>query len=118
MDYLALTTSIGFNGTSLLLLKWFATDRERGVLKAAGTSRFRLLLDARIVGSMCCFAVAAVTWMIALSGLDLCLAYASMSVIYVVLAFAGRFFFGEVITLHRALGIVLVVTGIVLMHSG
>lgn len=117
MHYIALVLSITFNGVSLVLLKSFAVDREHGAL---GTtySGFRMVLSPRILAAMLCFAAAAVTWMIALAGVDLSLAYPSMSVIYVATALAGRHLFREAISAKRWTGIGLVVAGIILMYAG
>jgi drug/metabolite transporter (DMT)-like permease len=126
MHYAALIASITFNGTSLVLLKAFALERERRAaadsMPGAATTtiggRLRIMIHPLVLGSMACFAAAAVTWMIALAGIDLSVAYPSMSIIYVATALVGRFLFGEHIPPRRWAGISLVVAGVALMYAG
>jgi drug/metabolite transporter (DMT)-like permease len=122
MHYVALAVSIAFNGTSLVLLKAFASLRERADTAGAAyvplLARFRVLFHPLILGAGGCFVGAAVTWMIALAGVDLSVAYPSMSIIYVATALAGRYFFGEYISLRRWAGIALVVVGVGVMYAG
>lgn len=130
MHYPALAASIVFNGTSLVLLKAYATRREaeseaeessKPDAEKHGTpllSRIRPVFHPLIIASMFCFAAAAVTWMIALAGVDLSVAYPSMSIIYVATALAGRYVFQERISPRRWTGIALVVVGIAVMYAG
>jgi len=127
MHYLALIASIAFNGTSIVLLKAFAMEREARAEQDALTgrdrerslgSRLKLIAHPLVLLSMACFAAAAVGWVITLSGIGLSVAYASMSIIYVLTALAGRMFFREHISPRRWAGITLVVLGVALMYAG
>ena len=71
-----------------------------------------------VLGGLACFAAAAVTWMVALAGIELSVAYPSMSIIYVATALVGRFLFAERIPPRRWAGIALVVVGVVIMYAG
>ena len=134
MYYLALIVSIVLNGASLVLLKAYARKREavsrddtnvgppfatvaREHVVSVG-ARLRGLLDPLIIASGSLFVFAALTWMIALAGVDLSVAYPSMSVIYVATAVAGRYLFGEHISKKRWIGIALVMIGVTVMHIG
>ena len=114
MHYVALVASIVLNAASLVLLKRFATERESGRL----TGIVRSLFHPYVLVSMACFALAAATWMVALAGIDLSVAYPSMSVIYALTALVGRYMFGERISVQRWGGIGLVIVGIALINAG
>jgi drug/metabolite transporter (DMT)-like permease len=120
LHYLALAVSIALNGASLVLLKAFAVKREgASETQPAVTpilSRVRLLVHPLVLISMGCFGGAAVTWIVALAGVPLSVAYPSMSLIYVVIALMGQTVFGERIPPTRWAGIGLVMMGVVLMH--
>jgi multidrug transporter EmrE-like cation transporter len=111
--YAALVISIVLNALSLILMKSFAMRRETGEIPGG----YRAVLHPFVLVSMVCFAVAAATWMVALAGVDLSVAYPTMSVIYVATALAGRAMFGDVLTLQRWIGIALVITGLVITNG-
>lgn len=117
MFYAALALSIVCNGGSLVLLKWYARDRELGSGSDGEARGVQQLLDKRVLLSVALFGVAGVTWLMALKGLDLSLAYPSMSTIYVATALVGRYFFGEYISVRRGFGIAMVVVGVAIMHG-
>lgn len=118
MHYAALIASITFNGASLVLLKAFALERERSAAAVTFAGRLRLITHPLVLGGLACFAAAAVSWMIALAGIELSVAYPSMSIIYVATALVGRLLFGERISPRRWAGIALVVVGVVIMYTG
>ena len=114
MHYAALVISIVLNAVSLILLKRFATKRESG--ETAGV--VRSIMHPDVLVSMVCFALAAGTWLVALAGVDLSVAYPSMSVMYALIALVGRYMFGEEISIRRWAGIALVIVGVVLINVG
>lgn len=122
LHYLALAVSIALNGASLVLLKAFALEREGASEPQPAAipilARVRVVVHPLVLVSMACFGGASVTWIVALAGVPLSVAYPSMSVIYVVIAVLGQTVFGERIPPTRWVGIGFVMIGVVLMHTG
>lgn len=118
MFYLALFLSITLNAASLVLLKAYAIRpiRTNSGAKALFTGRFSRLLDWRLVVSVALYGFAAVAWLFALAGVDLMIAYPSLSVTYVAIALVSPRLFSERIEKNQWAGMVLIVAGVIVMH--
>jgi multidrug transporter EmrE-like cation transporter len=68
-----------------------------------------------IVGGLACYAVSVVVWIMALSRVEVSLAYPMLSIGYVINALAAWYLFGEALTAQRMVGIGTIVVGVFLV---
>jgi multidrug transporter EmrE-like cation transporter len=68
-----------------------------------------------IISGLGCYAVSVVVWIMALSRVEVSLAYPMLSVGYVVNAIAAWYLFGEALTAQRMVGIGTIVVGVFLV---
>lgn len=73
---------------------------------------WKLATQPYILGGMVCYAVSLVVWIMALSRVEVSIAYPMLSVGYVLNAIAAWYFFGESVTLTRLLGIGIIILGV------
>lgn len=72
-------------------------------------------LCAPIIGGLACYVVSVGFWIIALTRVDVSLAYPMLSIGYVVNAIAAYALFGEALTPLRIAGILVIVLGVFLL---
>ncbi|MFO1294067.1 MAG: SMR family transporter [Rubrivivax sp.] len=115
-DLAIVLTGVLLNAVAQLLLKsgagsvgpiggWSAL---RGALPA-------LALHPGVLGGLVCYAVSVLVWIVALSRVDVSVAYPLLSVGYVVNALLAMWLFGEAVTLQRWLGIGIILIGVTLV---
>lgn len=75
----------------------------------------RLALDPFILGGVACYVVSLVVWIMALSRVEVSIAYPMLSIGYVINAVAAWYLFGESITALRLTGIGFIVVGVFLV---
>jgi len=68
-----------------------------------------------IIGGLGCYAVSVVVWIMALSRVEVSLAYPMLSIGYVVNALAAWYLFGEALTAQRMIGIGTIIIGVFLV---
>ena len=68
-----------------------------------------------ILGGLTCYAVSVVVWIIALSRVEVSIAYPMLSIGYVVNAIAAWYLLGEVLTPMRLAGIGIIIAGVFLV---
>ena len=68
-----------------------------------------------ILGGLGCYAVSVVVWIMALSRVEVSLAYPMLSIGYVVNALAAWYLFGEALSAQRMIGIGTIVVGVFLV---
>lgn len=73
---------------------------------------WRLATEPHIVGGISCYVVSVVVWILALSRVEVSIAYPMLSVGYVVNALAAWYLFGEAVTLTRLAGIGIIIVGV------
>jgi len=71
----------------------------------------RLALDPHILGGLACYVVSVVIWILALSRVEVSIAYPLLSIGYVINAAAAWYFLGEAVTPMRLIGIGVIVLG-------
>lgn len=76
---------------------------------------WRLAFEPHIVGGLACYVVSVVVWIMALSRVEVSIAYPMLSIGYVVTAIAAYFLFGEAVTWPRLAGIALIIAGVALV---
>mgnify|MGYP001040874492 CR=1 FL=1 len=72
----------------------------------------KLATQPYILAGMLCYAVSLVVWIMALSRVEVSVAYPMLSVGYVINAIAAWYFFGEAVTLTRLIGIGIIILGV------
>lgn len=65
-----------------------------------------------ILGGLTCYAVSVVVWIIALSRVEVSIAYPMLSIGYVVNAVAAYLLFGEAVGVQRLVGIGIIIIGV------
>ena len=78
----------------------------------ASTIASRVALNLPILGGLACYAISVVVWILALSRVEVSVAYPMLSVGYVVNAFAAYWLFGEALTPARMAGIAIIIGGV------
>jgi multidrug transporter EmrE-like cation transporter len=102
------------NATAQLLLKAgtnavgaFAFSRDN-ILPVG----FRLVTEPHIAGGLACYVISVVVWIMALSRVEVSIAYPMLSIGYVVNAIAAWYLFGEAVSLTRLVGIGIIIIGV------
>lgn len=120
MAYLCIALTILFTVCGQLVLKW-----QAGLLMAAqspGASQlqyvFRMLMNAWVISGLVAAFLASLCWMMAVSRLQLSKAYPFMALNFVLVVMAAVPLFGELFTWPKAVGLVLIVLGIVFSSQG
>ncbi|MHB1232837.1 MAG: SMR family transporter [Burkholderiales bacterium] len=73
---------------------------------------WQLVTEPHIFGGMVCYAISLVVWIMALSRVEVSIAYPMLSVGYVVNALAAWYFFGEAVSITRLIGIGVIILGV------
>ena len=75
----------------------------------------RLALEPTILSGVACYVVSLVVWIMALSRVEVSIAYPMLSIGYVINAVAAWYLFGESLTALRLMGIGFIVVGVFLV---
>lgn len=73
---------------------------------------WKLATEPHIAGGLACYVVSVVVWIMALSRVEVSIAYPMLSVGYVVNAVAAWYLFGEAVTPMRIIGIGVIILGV------
>ena len=76
---------------------------------------WKLATEPHIAGGIGCYVVSVVVWILALSRVEVSIAYPMLSVGYVVNAIAAWYLFGEAVTPMRLAGIAIIILGVFLV---
>ena len=120
MGYLCIALTIALTVYGQLVIKW-QVDRfqSANLVDASGLTFYsHLLLNPWVISGLLAAFGASMTWMAALSRLDLSKAYPFMALNFVVVTFVAAPLFGEVITPPRLIGLALIVLGLVISSQG
>ncbi len=114
LSFTLVISGVLLNATAQLLLK--------AGTNAIGTFAFsvpnitpvgwKLATEPHIVGGVGCYVVSVVVWILALSRVEVSIAYPMLSIGYVVNAIAAWYLFGEAVTLTRLAGIAIIILGV------
>jgi multidrug transporter EmrE-like cation transporter len=113
-------TGVLLNAIAQLLLK--AGTNAIGVIHLTAENWFstgiKVATQLPILGGLSCYVISVLVWIVALSRVDVSIAYPMISIGYIVNAIGAWYFLGEVISTQRILAIGVIVVGvIVLMRS-
>ena len=115
-DFALVLLGVLLNAAAQLLLK--AGANSVGPISgfaALRTSGPQLLLHYGTLGGLACYVVSVVVWIVALSRVEVSIAYPMLSLGYVVNAVLAWWLFGEDVNLQRWIGIGVVIIGVVLL---
>ena len=112
-----LMTGVMLNAGAQLLLK--AGTNSVGVFEFSRDNivpiGWKLATEPHIVGGLACYVISVVVWVMALSRVEVSIAYPLLSVGYVVNAVAAYYLFGEAVTPLRLTGIGIIIVGVCLV---
>ncbi|HQT25599.1 MAG TPA: SMR family transporter [Burkholderiales bacterium] len=113
-SFLLILTGVLLNAAAQLLLK--------AGTNAVGTFSFspgnilpiglKIATQPPIIGGLACYAISVVVWIMALSRVEVSIAYPMLSIGYVVNAFAAWYLFGENLSISRLIGIGIIIVGV------
>jgi multidrug transporter EmrE-like cation transporter len=116
--YLALTVVLTVYGQ--LVIKWqvLAAGEFPDTVGEQAFFIGRLLANPWVVSALASAFAAAITWMAALTRLDLSHAYPFQSIVFVVVPLASVLMFNEPLTTPKVIGLALIIAGIVIGSQG
>lgn len=117
ISFALILTGVLLNAGAQLLLKAGVNAIGRFEFSTANLLPvgIKLATQLPIIGGLTCYVISVVVWILALSRVDVSLAYPMLSLGYVVNALAAWYFFGEIVTLQRAAGIGIILIGVYVM---
>jgi len=114
LSFSLVLTGVLLNAAAQLLLKagtntigHFAFSREN-ILPVG----WQLATEPHIFGGLTCYVISVVVWIMALSRVEVSIAYPMLSIGYVVNAAAAWWLFGEAVSLTRLAGIGIIIVGV------
>ena len=117
ISFSLLMTGVLLNAGAQLLLK--AGTNSVGVFEFSRDNLvpvgWRLATEPHIVGGLACYVISVVVWVMALSRVEVSVAYPLLSIGYVVNAIAAWYLFGEAVTPMRLAGIGIIIVGVCLV---
>jgi multidrug transporter EmrE-like cation transporter len=117
ISFSLLMTGVMLNAGAQLLLK--AGTNSVGVFEFSRENivpiGWKLATEPHIVGGLACYVISVVVWVMALSRVEVSVAYPLLSVGYVVNAVAAWYLFGEAVTPMRLTGIGVIIIGVCLV---
>jgi multidrug transporter EmrE-like cation transporter len=117
VSFLLVFAGVMLNAAAQLLLK--AGVKDVGVIKLTPATIFsaglKLALEPHILGGLTCYVVSVVVWILALSRVQVSIAYPMLSLGYVVTAFAAWWLMDEPVNAMRVSGIAVIIVGVCLV---
>jgi multidrug transporter EmrE-like cation transporter len=117
LSFALVLTGVLLNAAAQLLLKAGTNAIGHFEYSAANVVPIGLKVaqQPHILGGLACYAVSVVVWILALSRVEVSIAYPMLSLGYVVNAAAAYFLFGEDVNAMRMAGIFVIIVGVVLV---
>lgn len=110
-------TGVCLNALAQLLLK--AGTNAVGAIHLTAENWFatgiKLATQLPIVGGLGCYVISVVVWIVALSRVDVTIAYPMISLGYIINAIGAWYFLGEPVSAQRLLAIAVIIAGVVLL---
>ena len=114
ISFSLLMTGVLLNAGAQLLLK--AGTNAVGVFAFSSDNLvpvgWKLATEPHIIGGVGCYVISVIVWIMALSRVEVSIAYPMLSIGYVVNALAAWYLFGEAVTLTRLAGIGIIIVGV------
>ena len=112
-----IVTGVLLNAIAQLLLK--AGAKAVGEIHLTASNWFAIGLKVAtqlpIIGGLACYVLSVLLWIVALSRVDVSVAYPMLSLGYVVAALGAWYFLGEAITPQRIVAMAVILVGVALM---
>jgi multidrug transporter EmrE-like cation transporter len=116
-SFCIILTGVMLNAIAQLALK--ASVKEIGVIglnfSSSAPAFLRLACEPFLWIGLCCYGISVIVWILALSRVDVSIAYPMLSMGYVVNAFAAWQLFGESMNPARLVGIGIVLLGVFIL---
>ncbi len=117
VSFALVLTGVLLNAAAQLLLK--AGVKDMGIIQLSPATIFsaglKLALEPHILGGLTCYVISVVVWILALSRVQVSIAYPMLSLGYVVTAFIAWAFLGETVNAMRITGIAVIIVGVFLV---
>ena len=117
ISLILILTGVLLNAAAQLLLK--AGTNTLGNLTMEGGeivgTALRVGTNPYIAGGLACYVVSVGIWIVALSRVEVSVAYPMLSIGYIVNALAASYLFGESLTAQKLVGIGLIIVGVYLV---
>jgi multidrug transporter EmrE-like cation transporter len=114
LSFALVLAGVLLNAAAQLLLK--AGTNAVGQFEFAAANAvpvgMKLAVEPHILGGIACYVVSVVVWILALSRVEVSIAYPMLSIGYVVNAVAAYYLFGEAVSATRLVGIGVIVLGV------
>jgi multidrug transporter EmrE-like cation transporter len=114
LSFALILVGVLLNAAAQLLLK--AGTNAVGSFEFAAANALpvglKLALEPHILGGIACYVISVVVWILALSRVEVSIAYPMLSIGYVVNAIAAYYLFGEAVTATRLVGIGIIILGV------
>ena len=114
ISFSLLMAGVLLNAAAQLLLK--AGTNSVGVFEFSraniGPIGWKLATEPHILGGLTCYVISVVVWIMALSRVEVSIAYPLLSVGYIVNAIAAWYLFGEAVSVTRLAGIGVIIVGV------
>lgn len=118
-DFVWILSGVLLNAVAQLLLKAGASVGGPISIVAGWSALWRtaagMVQHPAILGGLACYSISVMVWIVALSRVEVSIAYPMLSIGYVVNALLAWWLFGEDVSVQRWLGIGVIVTGVVLV---
>lgn len=115
-DFLLVLAGVLLNAAAQLMLKAGASAvgaiSSWSMLRTAAPT---LALHPGVLGGLSCYVISVVVWIVALSRVEVSIAYPMLSVGYVVNALLAMWLFGETVSVQRWIGIAVILVGVTLV---
>lgn len=113
-SFMLILTGVLLNAAAQLLLK--AGTNAVGAFTFSRSNiipiGWQIATQPPVIGGLACYAISVVVWIMALSRVEVSVAYPMLSIGYVVNAFAAWYLFGEQISLAKLAGIGIIIVGV------
>ena len=110
-------TGVLLNAIAQLALKAGVTDMGAISLNVQNAlpMGIRLAKEPWLWVGLACYGISVIVWILALSRVDVSIAYPMLSIGYVVNAIAAWALFGEILSVNRLLGIGVIIIGVIIL---
>jgi len=119
VNFLLILSGVSLNAIAQLFLK--AGTNELGELsKIKGNLieiLFKIVFEYHILAGLTCCVFSVGIWIVALSKVPVSVAYPLLSLGYILNAFAAWYFFGEVLSMQKIIGITVIIVGVYLLTN-
>jgi len=110
-------TGVLLNAVAQLALKASVNDMGAIQISFGNISpvAMRLMSEPWLWVGLFCYGISVIIWILALSRVDVSIAYPMLSIGYIVNAFAAWALFGEILSVNKILGIGVIIVGVILL---